>query len=113
VINFIDKKFVEAAVKKGISDSPCWSRRDADKLKIFPNGRDECFDYVDVARLSRAEFAPEEFVALLRRLPPRFLFDRSALSAHPNEVHLTVATVRYDPGPAAKASRGFSRSAEW
>ena len=97
VINFIDKKFVEAAVKKGISDlAPLIAPENADKLKIFLNGRDECFDYVDLLRAyPELKFAPEEFVALLRRLPPRLYSIASALSAHPNEVHLTVATVRY------------------
>lgn len=98
MINFIDKKFVEAAAAKGVSDlAPLLAPENADKLKIFLNGRDECFDYVDLLlAYPELKFTPEEFVALLRRLPPRLYSIASALSAHPNEVHLTVATVRYD-----------------
>ena len=38
----------------------------------------------------------EKFAALLRPMPPRLYSIASSLSAHPEEVHLTVAVVRYD-----------------
>ncbi len=41
-------------------------------------------------------FTPGEFVALLRKLQPRLYSISSSLKAHPDEVHLTVATVRYE-----------------
>ena len=41
-------------------------------------------------------FEPEEFVKLLRKLPPRLYSISSSQMAHPEEVHLTVATVRYE-----------------
>lgn len=37
----------------------------------------------------------EDFVGLLRPMPPRLYSIASSLSAHPGEVHLTVAVVRY------------------
>ena len=40
-------------------------------------------------------FEPEEFVGLLRKLQPRLYSISSSPKAHPGEVHLTVATVRY------------------
>ncbi len=41
-------------------------------------------------------FDPEEFVSLLKRLQPRLYSIASSLKAHPEEVHLTVDTVRYE-----------------
>ena len=38
---------------------------------------------------------PQAFVALLRKLPPRLYSIASSQKAHPESVHLTVATVRY------------------
>jgi len=37
----------------------------------------------------------EELISLLRKLPPRLYSIASSLRAHPGEVHLTVAAVRY------------------
>jgi len=42
------------------------------------------------------EFAAEEFVSLLKKLQPRLYSIASSLKAHPEEVHLTVDTVRYE-----------------
>jgi sulfite reductase (NADPH) flavoprotein alpha-component len=42
------------------------------------------------------KFAPEEFVSLLKKLQPRLYSIASSLKAHPEEVHLTVDTVRYE-----------------
>ena len=41
-------------------------------------------------------FTPEEFVKLLRKLQPRLYSISSSPKAHPEEVHLTIATVRYE-----------------
>ena len=41
-------------------------------------------------------FTPEEFVKLLRKLQPRLYSIASSRKAHPDEVHLTVAPVRYE-----------------
>jgi len=42
------------------------------------------------------KFTPEEFVALLKKLQPRLYSIASSLKAHPQQVHLTVDTVRYE-----------------
>jgi sulfite reductase (NADPH) flavoprotein alpha-component len=42
------------------------------------------------------KFTPEEFVALLKKLQPRLYSIASSLKAHPEQVHLTVDTVRYE-----------------
>jgi sulfite reductase (NADPH) flavoprotein alpha-component len=43
-----------------------------------------------------AKFTPEEFVKLLRKLQPRLYSIASSQKAHPSQVHLTVAAVRYE-----------------
>lgn len=40
-------------------------------------------------------FTAEEFIAVLRKLQPRLYSISSSLKAHPEQVHLTVAAVRY------------------
>lgn len=97
-INFADKKFIEACIAKGASDlAPLIAPEAADKLKTYLTGKGEAHDYIDILQAyPQVKFTPEEFAKLLRRLPPRLYSIASALSAHPGEVHLTVATVRYD-----------------
>ncbi len=54
-------------------------------------------DVVDVLKACpSAKFTPAEFVAHLRKLQPRLYSISSSPKAHPGEVHLTVAAVRYD-----------------
>lgn len=54
-------------------------------------------DVVDVLKACLgAKFAPAEFTALLRKLQPRLYSISSSPKAHPGEVHLTVAAVRYE-----------------
>jgi len=64
-----------------------------DKLKDYLWGRwivDAIEDY------AAKGLSPEALVAILRPLPPRLYSIASSLLAHPDEVHLTVASVRYD-----------------
>lgn len=54
-------------------------------------------DVVDVLRACPgAAFTPAELTAHLRRLQPRLYSISSSPRAHPGEVHLTVAAVRYE-----------------
>lgn len=54
-------------------------------------------DVVDVLKACPgAAFAPAELVAHLRKLQPRLYSISSSPKAHPDEVHLTVAAVRYE-----------------
>ena len=54
-------------------------------------------DVVDLLKACPgARFAPAEFAALLRKLQPRLYSISSSPKAHPGEVHLTVAAVRYE-----------------
>lgn len=97
-INFADKKFVEACIAKGASDlAPLLAPENAEQLKAYLQGRNEAHDFVDILKEHpQVQFTPDEFIALLRRLPPRLYSIASSLNAHPGEVQLTVATVRYD-----------------
>ncbi len=47
-------------------------------------------------RCPAAKFAPKEFVGLLAKLQPRLYSISSSPKAHPGQVHLTVAAVRYE-----------------
>jgi len=47
-------------------------------------------------RCPSAKFAAKEFVSLLGKLQPRLYSISSSPKAHPGEVHLTVAAVRYE-----------------
>lgn len=49
-----------------------------------------------VTDFPEAKFSVAEFVALLGKLQPRLYSISSSPKAHPGEVHLTVATVRYE-----------------
>ncbi|MEB1806687.1 MAG: assimilatory sulfite reductase (NADPH) flavoprotein subunit [Bacillaceae bacterium] len=63
------------------------------KLKEYIKGR----DLLDVVR----DYGPwgtsaQEFVSVLRKMPPRLYSIASSLSANPDEVHLTIGAVRYE-----------------
>lgn len=52
--------------------------------------------FVDfLADYPSAKFTPQEFVGLLRRLMPRLYSIASSPRVYPDEIHLTVAAVRY------------------
>ena len=61
-------------------------------LKKWLYGR----EIMDVLGCLTAPFAAQEFVALLKKIAPRLYSISSSLKAHADEVHLTVAAVRYD-----------------
>jgi sulfite reductase (NADPH) flavoprotein alpha-component len=96
-IHFAEKKFVEAAAQRGAEKlAELLKPENSDALKVYLGGRDQTHDYVDILReFPHVTFAPEEFVKLLRKMPPRLYSIASSLTAHPGSVHLTVATVRW------------------
>jgi sulfite reductase (NADPH) flavoprotein alpha-component len=63
-----------------------------DELKKWLYGR----EVMDVLGCLTSPIAAQEFVALLKKITPRLYSISSSLKAHPDEVHLTVAAVRYD-----------------
>lgn len=65
---------------------------DKDKLQGYLWGRQVC----DLLADYPIGLPAKDFVSLLRKMPPRLYSIASSLKAHPDEVHLTVAAVRYD-----------------
>lgn len=66
--------------------------RDKHKLNDYLHGR-EIIDLVTDFPFDR--LLPQTFVDCLRKLPPRLYSIASSLKQHPDEVHITVAAVRY------------------
>ncbi|MCQ5365730.1 assimilatory sulfite reductase (NADPH) flavoprotein subunit [Anoxybacillus salavatliensis] len=63
------------------------------KRKDYMKGR----DVLDVLRdFGPWEMTPQQFVSSLRKLQPRFYSIASSLLAYPDEVHMTVGSVRYE-----------------
>ncbi len=61
-------------------------------LKTWLYGR----EVIDVLTRVQPAFGAAEFIPLLKKLQPRLYSISSSPKAHPGEVHLTVAAVRYD-----------------
>lgn len=63
-----------------------------DTLKSYLEGR----DLLDLVRdFGYWGDTPQDFVSILRKMPPRLYSIASSSAANPNEVHLTIGTVRY------------------
>ena len=65
---------------------------DKHKLNDYLHGR-EIIDLV--TDFPSVHLSPQAFVDCLRKLPPRLYSIASSLKQHPDEVHITVAAVRY------------------
>lgn len=65
---------------------------DSDALRKFLWGR----NVADLLREFPAALSEATLLGFLRKMPPRLYSIASSLAAHPDEVHLTVAAVRYD-----------------
>jgi sulfite reductase (NADPH) flavoprotein alpha-component len=92
----IDNKLIKAIVEKtgGQSDlAPFVLPENKDALKKYLWGR---FVVDLLLENPTAKFEPQEFIACLKKLNIRLYSISSSLKAHPEEVHLTVATVRYE-----------------
>jgi sulfite reductase (NADPH) flavoprotein alpha-component len=94
-LNRVSKKFVKALLEK----LPEGSKKVA-LAEIV--GNEEAFndfvytrDYTDVLTEYPARFSEEEFLPLANKIAPRLYSIASSPKAHPGEVHLTVAVVRY------------------
>lgn len=72
-------KMLKPEHKKDLQDY-LWGRQIVDVLEDFPI----------------PGLAAEDFTGLLRKLPPRLYSISSSVKAHPDEVHLTIASVRYN-----------------
>jgi sulfite reductase (NADPH) flavoprotein alpha-component len=97
-ITIPDKKLLTAVAER----APCL---EADELKalLIPEKKEdlnahlygrEVIDFLH--QFPAAKFTPQEFVALNKKLQIRLYSISSSLRARPDQVHLTVATVRYN-----------------
>lgn len=93
------RKIVETLAAKATAD--------ADKAKLAvllaPEGKDQLAGYLEdreyidlLTEFPSAKLTPQEFVDHLRKLMPRLYSIASSSKPHPQEVHLTVAIVRYE-----------------
>ncbi len=90
-----DNKLLKAIVEKTNGATPL-----ADLIAPEQKEAREAYLYgrfvIDVlSENPSATFAPQEFIGLLKKLNIRLYSISSSLRTHPEEVHLTVATVRY------------------
>ena len=85
------KKFNEMAQSEQLTDLLQIANKDA--LVDYMWGR----ELIDLfLEFPQNGMSAQDFVGLLRPMPPRLYSIASSLSAHPGEVHLTVAVVRYE-----------------
>lgn len=94
-ITLLTKKIMQQAAQ-------LTENEDIQKL-ILPENKDQLKEYMegrDLLDLIR-DFGPlkgsaQDMVSLLRKMPPRLYSIASSLTAHPDEVHLTIGAVRYE-----------------
>lgn len=94
-ITIPDRKLLAAILAKDPSAAEIeeiLSPERKDQLRDYLYGR-EVIDFL--LQFPRAKFEPQEFVNLNRKIQVRLYSISSSLKAYPDEVHLTVATVRY------------------
>ena len=88
-------ELLKAAAERGAAGGELGSLLDPvrkDDLKKWLWGR----EIIDVIGGLAPQFSAPEFIALLKKLQPRLYSISSSPKAHPDEVHLTIAAVRYD-----------------
>lgn len=104
-LHFVEKKFMQKLAEKGCGNAAeLMKSENSALLAAYLNTRNETRDYVDVVGdCPEIKWAPQEFCDTLRALNIRLYSISSSLKAHPESVHLTVATVRW-------MSRGRMRS---
>jgi sulfite reductase (NADPH) flavoprotein alpha-component len=90
------KEFLAAIAQRDAADSFLRDLLDPGirtELDQYLYGREIIDFLLDSPKLG---FTPNEFVKLLRKLQPRLYSIASSLKAYPEQVHLTVDTLRYD-----------------
>ena len=97
ILHFTEKKFIQKLAEKGVAKAAEWLLpENAAALAEVLTGRNLAKDYADLLReLPEVKFTPQEFVDTLRALAIRLYSISSSQKAHPNGVHLTVATVSW------------------
>ncbi|WP_457983443.1 assimilatory sulfite reductase (NADPH) flavoprotein subunit [Bacillus paralicheniformis] len=94
-ITVLTKKFIQQAAELIANEKlrELAAQENADQLKAYIAGRD-LIDFVqDFGPIAAA---PQDFVSILRKIPPRLYSIASSFAANPDEVHLTIGAVRYN-----------------
>ncbi|MEC1452022.1 assimilatory sulfite reductase (NADPH) flavoprotein subunit [Bacillus haynesii] len=94
-ITVLTKKFIQQAAELIENEKlrELAASENADQLKAYIAGR----DLIDFIRdFGPIAAAPQEFVSILRKMPPRLYSIASSFAANPDEVHLTIGAVRYN-----------------
>lgn len=94
-ITVLTKKFIQQAAELIENEKlrELAASENADQLKAYIAGR----DLIDFVRdFGPIAAAPQEFVSILRKMPPRLYSIASSFAANPDEVHLTIGAVRYN-----------------
>jgi sulfite reductase (NADPH) flavoprotein alpha-component len=95
LITEVDQKLIKAIIEKTAGATPLTELSQPEKkeeLKSYLWGR---FVIDLLLENPSARFTPEEFMATQKKLNIRLYSISSSQKAHPDEVHLTIATVRY------------------
>lgn len=103
LITEVDQKLIKAIVEKTGGNTPLSELSQPEKkdeLKNYLWGR---FVIDLLLENPAAKFTPEEFIATQKKLNIRLYSISSSQKAHPDEVHLTVATVRYNSHGRARS----------
>jgi sulfite reductase (NADPH) flavoprotein alpha-component len=92
------RRLLEACAMQGAAPfTPLLQKGHEDHLKEYLQGHDNVHDVLDVlADAPFAQFAPQDFVGLLRALQPRLYSIASSQRRHPGEAHLLVLTLTYE-----------------
>ena len=104
-LHFVEKKFMQKLAEKGVTQAAELLKPENSALLLaYLNTKNDTRDYADLlTEFPQAKFEPQEFCDTLRALAIRLYSIASSLKAHPESVHLTVATVRWN-------SRGRQRA---
>ncbi|UAY70954.1 assimilatory sulfite reductase (NADPH) flavoprotein subunit [Bacillus paralicheniformis] len=94
-ITVLTKKFIQQAAELIANEKlrELVAQENADQLKAYIAGRD-LIDFVQ--DFGPITVAPQDFVSILRKIPPRLYSIASSFAANPDEVHLTIGAVRYN-----------------
>ncbi|MED1712735.1 assimilatory sulfite reductase (NADPH) flavoprotein subunit [Bacillus paralicheniformis] len=94
-ITVLTKKFIQQAAELIANEKlrELAAQENADQLKAYIAGRD-LIDFVQ--DFGPIAVAPQDFVSILRKIPPRLYSIASSFAANPDEVHLTIGAVRYN-----------------
>ena len=96
-LHFVEKKFIAKLAERGVAKlAELTKPENSAALTAYTHTRHETRDYVDILReFPEVKLTPQEFCDTLRVLAIRLYSISSSLKAHPESVHLTVATVRW------------------